>query len=72
MHFQRGFALGTPIRAKIKGWDTGREDIEAVVQDCLKIWTSRRMAGFPHSDKYMKSEFEQRLLEVATREENQI
>ena len=70
--FKKGFALWTPKFVEIKGWDAGREDIEAVVQDCLGIWTSRRarlMEGFSHSPICIKSEAEEWLLKEATREE---
>lgn len=71
--FKKGFALGTPKVVKIKGWDAGREDVEAVVQECLRIWTSRRarcMVESSHSAIPIKSEAEEWLLKEAAREEH--
>lgn len=71
--FKKGFALRTPKVLKTKGWDAGREDVEAVVQECLRIWTSRRARGmveFSHSAVPIESEAEEWLLKEAAREED--
>lgn len=70
--FKEGFALGTP-EVETKGWDAGREDVEAVVQECLRIWTARRarrMGDSSHSAIPIKSEAEEWLLKEAAREEH--
>lgn len=71
--FKKGFALGTPKEVKTKGWDADREDVEAVVQECLRTWTltrARPMVGFSHSAIPIRSEAEEWLLREATREES--
>ena len=67
-YFDRGFALRSPKSVEIKGWDAGREDVEVMVHDCLELWTSKRMMGYPDSARNTKSEAEKWLLEKAARE----
>ena len=67
-YFDRGFALQSPKSVEIRGWDADREDVEAMVHDCLELWTSKRMMGYPDSARYTKSEAEEWLLEKAARE----
>ena len=67
-YFDRGFALRSPNSVEIKGWDAGREDVEVMVHDCLELWTSKRMIGYPDSARYAKSEAEEWLLEKMAHE----
>ena len=71
-YFDRGFALRSPKSVEIKGWDAGREDVEVMVHDCLELWTSKRMMGYPGSAGYTKSEAEEWLLEKSAREVNEM
>ena len=67
-YFDRGFALRSPKSVEIKGWDVGREDAEAMVHDCLELWTSKRKMGRLNPARYTKSKAEEWLLEKAARE----
>ena len=68
MYFNKGFALQAPKSVEIKGWDAGGEEAEAMVHDCLRVWTSKRTMGDPGSARNTKSEAEEWLVEKEKRE----
>lgn len=68
MCFNSGFALRAPKSVEIKGWDAGGEEAETMVRDCLGVWTSKRMMGYPSSARCTKSDAEKWLLEKGASE----